>query len=201
MSDQKDQERALQALDVELKRLEHEYTLFFAGRLPRPPAETRTRVDGMFRRLDLAQFNTSGLRFRFQSLQARYASFVDLWDRNLRAKEEGRIAPLVRSRGPRVEPPEPASQPVARASRASAPTTVAFRDPSSEPEKLQALYEAVSEARRGAGEDAVSYQKFARLVADQVQRIQRSGISEVAFRVSVKDGKVNLTAKAKKDDA
>lgn len=199
MADQKDQERVLQALDAELKRLEHEYTLFFAGRLPRPPVDTRARVDGMFRRVDQADFTTSGLRFRFQSLQARYTTFVELWDRNLRAKEEGRAAPLVRSRGPQVDSPPPTSR-AAGGARDASPTVVAFRDPSSEPEKLKALYEAVSDARRNAGEDAVPYQKFARLVSDQVQRIQRSGSSEVAFRVFVKDGKVSLTAKARKDD-
>ena len=33
-------------LEAELKRLEAEYNMFFAGRLPRPPWETRARVDG-----------------------------------------------------------------------------------------------------------------------------------------------------------
>ena len=46
--------RELQSLEAELKRLEAEYNMFFAGRLPRPPWETRSRVDAIVKRLDTA---------------------------------------------------------------------------------------------------------------------------------------------------
>ena len=45
-------DRELTVLEAELKRLEAEYNMFFAGRLPRPPWETRGRVDAMVKRLD-----------------------------------------------------------------------------------------------------------------------------------------------------
>ena len=47
-------ERELQRLEVELKRLEAEYTMFFAGRLPRPPWETRSRVEALVKQYDRA---------------------------------------------------------------------------------------------------------------------------------------------------
>ena len=37
-------------LEAELKRLEAEYNMFFAGRLPRPPWETRGRVEALVKR-------------------------------------------------------------------------------------------------------------------------------------------------------
>ena len=37
-------ERDLQQLEVDLKRLEAEYNMYFSGRLPKPPWETRKRV-------------------------------------------------------------------------------------------------------------------------------------------------------------
>ncbi len=35
-----------------IKRLEAEYNMFFAGRLPRPPWETRGRVEALIKRHD-----------------------------------------------------------------------------------------------------------------------------------------------------
>ena len=51
------------------------------------------------------------------------------------------------------------------------------------------------------GDDAVPFHKFAELVKGQVKKLSAAGSDEVAFRVSVKDGKVNFTAQAMKTDA
>ena len=52
MPDEKpDVARELTTLEAELKRLEAEYNMFFAGRLPRPPWETRGRVQALVKRL------------------------------------------------------------------------------------------------------------------------------------------------------
>ena len=45
-------ERDLQRLEAALKQLEAEYNMFFAGRLPRPPWETRGRVEALVKRYD-----------------------------------------------------------------------------------------------------------------------------------------------------
>jgi hypothetical protein len=65
-------------------------------------------------------------------------------------------------------------------------------------DKLHELYERLADARREAGEDAVPFHKFADLVKEQVKRLKQSGSPEVAFRVAVKDGKVNFTARGLK---
>jgi hypothetical protein len=88
-------DQELTILESELKRLEAEYNMFFAGRLPRPPWETRGRVAAMVKRLDRSHINNTGDRFRFNTLQTRFATFADLWDRGLRAREEGRPGPFV----------------------------------------------------------------------------------------------------------
>ena len=51
---QHDLERDLRQLEVSLRKLETEYNQFFAGLLPRPPVETRARVEKLFRRYDRA---------------------------------------------------------------------------------------------------------------------------------------------------
>jgi hypothetical protein len=67
-----------------------------------------------------------------------------------------------------------------------------------EMDRLHELYEAVAEARRDVGQDPVPFHRFAHLIKAQVARLREEGSPEVAFRVAVKGGKVNLTARALK---
>ncbi|MEP7307068.1 MAG: hypothetical protein ABJA98_16270 [Acidobacteriota bacterium] len=87
-------DRQLTQLESEIKRLEAEYTMFFAGRLPKPPVETRARVVALVKQYDRAHIQNYGDRFRFSTLQARFAALTRLWDRTIREKEEGRARPL-----------------------------------------------------------------------------------------------------------
>jgi hypothetical protein len=183
-------DRDLQRLEVGLKQLEAEYNMFFSGRLPKPPWETRAQVEALVKQYDRAYISNYGDRFRFQTLQARFATFIDLWDRGMRAREEGRSGPFAQKRaqkGPEKRAPEDRILHVA-----------AFRDPVREIDKLTDLYESLVEARREVGEEAVPFHKFAELVKNQVKKLRDTGTPEVAFRVAVKDGKVNLTARALK---
>jgi hypothetical protein len=186
--------RELKALEAELKRLEAEYNMFFAGRLPRPPWETRSRVDAMVKRLDRTHIGNTGERFRFTSLQSRYARFVELWDRGLRAREEGRPGPFAQ---PVPRTPEPKADKARPEDRILNVTT--FKDPLREMDKLHDLYDSLAEARRQTGQDAIPFHKFADLVKTQVGSLKEKGGAEVAFRVAMKDGKVSLTARPLKD--
>jgi hypothetical protein len=187
--DPSDIERELATLEADLKRLEAEYNMFFAGRLARPPWETRSRVDAAIKRLDRTPFANYGDRFRLSTLQSRFSTFVDLWDRALRAREEGRP-------GPFAQPKPAAAGDTRREDRVVHVTT--FSDPAREVEKLQDLYESLAKARREAGQKAISFQKFADLIRTQVSSLREKGTQEVAFRVAVKEGKVAFTARALK---
>jgi hypothetical protein len=188
-----DVERDLRILDTELRKLEAEYNMYFAGRLPRPPVETRARVAQLVKRLDREHIQSYADRFRFTTLQARYNAFVELWERGARAREEGRPGP----------PGRPARETPARETGGAAsfpkgsetPDHVSLNDPAREMDKVQALYERLSEARRAAGEEAVQFQRFTALVTDQVRKLREKGNTAVAFKIAVKDGKVSLTAK------
>ena len=94
-------------LEAELKRLEAEYSMFFAGRLPRPPWETRSASrHGQAHRS--AAHRQLRLPLQVQHVQARFTTFIELWDRGLRAREEGGRGPS-RSRVRSAErPKEPA---------------------------------------------------------------------------------------------
>jgi hypothetical protein len=183
-------DRDLLRLEADLKQLEAEYNMFFAGRLPKPPWETRARVEALVKQFDRGHMPNTADRFRFATLQSRFATFIDLWDRGLRAREEGRPGPFAHKRGP-VEPEQ--KLPEDRILHVSS-----FRDPVREIDKLTELYESLAEARREVGEDAPPFHKFAELVKNQVKKLREAGSPEVAFRVAVKDGKVNFTARGLK---
>jgi len=164
--------------------------MFFSGRLPKPPWETRARVESLVKQYDRAYIPNTGDRFRFSTLQSRFATFIDLWDRGMRAREEGRPGPFMHQRA--------ANEPDRKGPEDRILRVSSFRDPVREIDKLTDLYESLAEARREVGEDAPPFHKFADLVKNQVKKLRQSGSAEVAFRVAVKDGKVSFTARALK---
>lgn len=191
MADEPDIQKDLQDLAADLKRLEAEYNMFFAGRLPRPPWVTRNRVEALIKRYDRGHIQTTGDRFRFETLQARFQMLADLWDRGLRAREEGRPGPFS-SVAPKAKEKK-------KKEDGNVVHATAFTDPVREMDKLHALYNSLMDARRTNGEDVVPFHKFAALVKSQVTRLRDAGSAEVAFRVAVKNGKVAFTVRGLKD--
>src|SRR5262245_28989214 len=191
MAEQTDIQKDLADLTADIKRLEAEYNMFFAGRLPRPPWETRNRVDAMIKRYDGGQLTSTADRFRFEMLQTRFQKMLEVWDRGMRAREEGRAGPFNAQRS-------------RLARRGDADSKIlhvtALKDPMREMDKVHALYDSLMEARRGLGEDVVPFHRFAALVKDQVTKLRDSGTAEVAFRVAMKDGKVNFTVRGLKGE-
>jgi hypothetical protein len=190
MAEITDVQKDLLTLAAGLKQLEAEYNMFFSGRLPRPPWETRNRITALVKKWDRAYIQSAADRFQFDTLQRRFQTFADLWDRGLRSREEGRA-------GPFAQPPPKAIR------KEKAPATrivhvTAFQDPMREMDKLHTLYDSLMDARREAGDEVVPFHRFAALVKDQVTKVKSTGAPEVAFRVAVIDGKVNFTVRGLK---
>ena len=192
MADPKELQRDLQILESDLRKLEGEYNMYFSGRLPRPPWETRSRVEAMIKRLDRGVIQNYGDRFRFTTLQSRFSAFIDLWDRGLRAREEGRPGPFAQRTPPEKKTPAKAEDKVL--------FTASFKDPLKEMEKLHALYNTLRDAREQRGEQNIPFHKFTELVKAQVSKLKKDGAPEVAFRVALKDGKLNFTARGLKGE-
>lgn len=183
-------QKDLQALAAGLKQLEAEYNMFFSGRLPRPPWETRNRVAALVKKWDRGYIQTAMDRFQFDTLQRRFQTFIDLWDRGLRSREEGRAGPFA--------PPPPRERPKEKP-EAKVVHVTAFQDPMREMDKLHTLYDSLMDARREAGDDVVPFHRFAALVKDQVNKLRSDGSPAVAFRVAMVEGKVNFTARVVKE--
>ena len=185
MAEQTDLQKDLAMLSAEIKRLEAEYNMFFAGRLPKPPWETRSRVEAIVKRYDRAHIQNSD---RFRSRCHRFQRLRSV-DRGLRERE--RAAGAVREAA--------AQAPAAGGADPARSCVTALKDPMREMDKVHALYDSLMDARRGLGEDVVPFHRFAALVKDQVSKLRDTGTAEVAFRVAVVDGKVNFTARGMKE--
>ncbi len=192
-----DFENQMMHLEGEIRRLEAEFNMFFAGRLPRPPWETRTRVAALVKKHDQSHISNTAGRFRFEMLQARYAKFIELVERQMTNRELGR--PMVG--GARSQAPPAPSRPDPKdAPQPEAGTVVRFgasSDPDAESRRVQELFERLSEAKKQVGEAPVAIERLQALVKAQVEKFSADG-SKVAFRIDTKDGKVSLTVKPEK---
>ncbi|MGE3492022.1 MAG: MXAN_5187 C-terminal domain-containing protein [Vicinamibacterales bacterium] len=190
-----DFDKEMQHLEAEMRRLEAEYNMFFAGRLPRLPWETRARVEALVKKHDRSFIRNTADRFRFETLQNKFAKFGELWERQLTQMEGGRP-----KRGGAKPPAAPARTAGKTAKEEPAPPAavadrvVRFSSAGADEDRVKELYEKLAEVKRAAGEAAVPMERVAALVRAQVQKFAADG-SEVAFRVAMKDGKVSLTVK------
>ena len=82
-------ESEVQALEEEIEELKVKYEMYFLGNERREPIRTREELKKRVMRAKTAFTRNAGLRFKIQSLHARFLSYERLWMRTGREKEEG----------------------------------------------------------------------------------------------------------------
>jgi hypothetical protein len=191
----------LDRLDVAIRRLQIAWDLFFAGAEKKPPLEMQGQVEAQVKRYANTEIRNNGERFRYQSLTARLASFTELWNKKLRAREEGKVFGMHGIRAEQLPLPpaprrvEPAAAPPA--AEPAAPASFRVVDAERDTEAVRALYASFAEERRRAGEGAApSFEAFRNLIAQQTGRIraEKQAVA-VDYRLETKDGKVSLKAR------
>ena len=191
----------LERLDVTLRQLQVKWELFFNGAEKKPPSELQTQVEALIRRYANAEIRNNGERFRYQGLSARFSTFNELWQKRLRAREEGKAFGQHGLRAeklpPPVAPPPPATSPAPAARPAAAAAEIRVSDPARDGAAVRALYDRFVEERRRAGEgQAPAFENFRDLIGQQTERIRaEKGALAVDFRLETKDGKVSLKAR------
>jgi len=81
--------RACGALETEVEELKVKYEMYFLGVERSEPNRTRDELKKKVLRLKERFTRNAGIRFRIQSLHARFISYERLWMRSAREKEEG----------------------------------------------------------------------------------------------------------------
>jgi hypothetical protein len=161
--------------------LEREYEQWFSGALPKPPSDTQRVCEEIVRRYNISPPRNLSEQSLFSMLQARFNTYMEMWNRRTRLKEEGRL-PGGRE-NPKRSAPKPSSPP-------SAPSDP-FRD----------VFDSFVAAKQKAGEATtkLNYESFRKTLEKQADQIRAAkGFKDVDFGVTVKDGKVSVVARPKK---
>jgi hypothetical protein len=189
----------LSMLEDLVRRLKVEYDIYFGGGSKKPPQDIEWKVKMQFKKLSDGTRLNSGQRFRFTTIQQRYALYNALWQQKLQIKEEGYRRPqdaILGIQGLRDEQQHEAEL-AKKHHRKEGIFTVADID--SEPQKVEALFQALSEARRNAGgKDGANLESFRKFVQQKTAQLRKEYKCEtVEYSVEVLDGQVKLKAKPK----
>jgi hypothetical protein len=186
----------LDVLERSFRQLQIEWEKFFGGVEKKPPTELKGRVEVLIKKYAYTEIRNNTERFRYQTLASRYATFNELWNKRLRAIEEGRPLGLHGIHERHAAPPPSFAPPPSPAARTGL-GEVRVKDPSGDAEAMRSLFDRFLEARKAAGEAApVKFESFQKIISQQAARIlNEKGAQAVDFRLETKDGKVSLKAK------
>lgn len=172
--------------ELELNRLAHsiqelriEFERFLNGAILIPPEEKKAEIQRHIRRLRQANLQGAAETFRLGSLEARFNSLNELYNRRLRDHEEGRSRRSAVAGAP--------------ASRHDVERGVVLGE-TVEDGAVEALYSGL---QRRAGEgpqfDLESFRTYLRRQVSSLRK--KTGCHEVQFRVSEENGKMKLKAR------
>jgi hypothetical protein len=187
----------LDRLDLTIRQLQAKWDLFFNGQERKPPSELQSQVEQLIKRYANSEIRNNGERFRYQSLSARDTTFNELWQKRLRAREEGKAFGIHGIRAEQLPPPKPVPAPAKAQRPGPAPGEIRVADASRDEGAVQQLYNRFVEERIRAGEaHAPHFENFRDLIRQQTERIRaEKGAQAVDFRLETRDGKVSLKAR------
>lgn len=197
----------LSQLENSMRQLKIEYDVYFGGGSKKPPADTEWRVNSLLKKYSDGKGMNFSQRFRFNTLQQKFALYNSLWQQKLKIKEEGYRRPqdaVLGIAGMRINEEQAAAEALAK-KRKEAQGDGAFRtalsDVNADHEALKKLYDAMIDARTKAGDanaKAASLDSFKAFVAKKTEQIRKDyGCHAVEYSVEMEAGQVRLKAKAK----
>jgi hypothetical protein len=195
----------LSVLEDQMRRLKVEYDIFFGGGSKKPPAETEWKVKNLLKKYSDGSRMNHTQRFRYSTVQQRYALYNALWQQKLQIKEEGYRRPqdaYLGIQGLRSSEEHEAQKELqVQHGRATedTPFSLAFSDPKAESKNVEALFQAVSTARDKAGEkSSANLDSFKKFVQQKTTEIRKQyGCQAVEYSIELQSGRVKLKAKPK----
>ncbi len=188
-----------------VRRLKVEYDIYFGGGAKKPPTEIEWKVKNLLKKFaDGSRMNYTQ-RFRYTTIQQRYALYNSLWQQKLQIKEEGYRRPqdaYLGIQGLRDHEQHEAEKALKHHGTAVAedkPFSIACSDAKSEAKNVESLFQALSEARTKAGEKSTanldSFKKFVQQKTSEIRK--QYGCQAVEYSIETQGGKVKLKAKPK----
>jgi hypothetical protein len=197
----------LSQLENSMRQLKIEYDVYFGGGAKKPPADTEWRVNSLLKKYSDGKGMNFSQRFRFNTLQQKFALYNSLWQQKLKIKEEGYRRPqdaVLGIAGLRINEEQAAAEALAKKRKDNAGEgafKTALSDVNADHEALKKLYDAMIDARTKAGDanaKSASLDSFKQFVAKKTEQIRKDyGCHAVEYSVEMEAGQVKLKAKAK----
>jgi hypothetical protein len=190
----------LDQLATSIRQLQARWDMYFSGVEKRPPNEAHARVEKVIREYDRSVIRNNADRFRLQGLVSRFNTLNELWQKRLRAREEGRAFGLHGRQAAVAPAPPPRPEPEAPPRPGGSGGEFRVGDAERDGAAVRALYDRFVEERQRTGEGAApAYESFRELIGKQTAKILGAkGARAVDFRLDTKDGRVALKAKVVK---
>jgi hypothetical protein len=193
----------LERIEDGIRKLKVQYELYFVGAEKLPPTKMHEEIDKQVKKFANMNFQRSADRFYFNNVQNRYNAYTELWNKQLRMREEGRL-PTGRASSRRDSMPASAAR-TAAAQAQRAPSRPAGAEQGvrvsvdrAEDPALRALYQQLGAARAQSGqkEGMPAFERFRDQIRSQLEALRQKGVGgQVEFKVSAQDGKVSLKAR------
>lgn len=167
------------------KLLEREYEQWFSGALITPPSSTQKKCENIVREYSRNPPRNMSEQSIFAMHQAKFAIYVEMWNRRIRLKEEGRL-PTGRMERSKLVPK---------------PVTPPDGGGGADDDHYRKVFDSYVAAKQNAGEGTakLNYDSFKNALKKQADQLRtKRGIQNVNFAVSVKNGKVSVVARNKK---
>jgi len=198
-SEREEMEQELEELEINIKRLRIEYEQFFRGAMKREPSVLRGKVQKTITRFVADPPRHPAIKFRFNSLNARYQSFRQLWGRTLREMEAGTYAPHKFRIKIQESEQDAQAKELASLERQSAKLEKRREESAAAPgSAFDRLHQALLKARSKTGESTqeLTRERLAQLVKRQTEMIrdQRGAEAKVKFRVVIENNRAKLKA-------
>lgn len=178
-------------LDSKVARLKVEYEQYFMRVLKREPAKLREEVERLILLYSTKNITNTSMKFKYNTLVAKYTSYKQYWTRTLRAIDEGEFSRKAEGDEDALRPPEAAKK----------PATVKEAGRPSEDNGLGAVYEKYIEARKACNEptEGITLKTLEKTIEEYKKKVEEKyNTKDVDLKVYVKDGKAKLTITPKK---
>ena len=194
----------LSMLEDHLRRLKVEYDIYFGGGSKKPPQDIEWKVKNLLKKYSDGSRMNYCQRFRYNTAQQKFALYNALWQQKLQIKEEGYRRPqdaVLGIQGLRPDQQHAAEQELKLHGSVvdAKPFSVAFSDSKSDQKQVEALFHALSDARKHTGEkSSANLDSFKKFVQQKTSQLRKEyGSKSVEYSVEIKNGQVKLKAKPK----
>lgn len=166
------QQIPLDELALKLEELARKWERYFAGdrEVPIPPERERAALERQLKLISRTEGLPTAVRFRLEGLLHRFASYTQLWERQLRARSEA-----------------------VRQANAAAAASVKKED-----EVARLHREYVTSLEQMGKRTNLDLQSFRRALEAQKRKLEEQGLEVQGFVVVKEGDKVSLRARARK---